>query len=294
MPDRNRVIYPPDPNPRAPRFRPPPRACDTHFHLYGPPHRFPYVDERLYTPPAAPLEHYLALMEFLGLERGILVHPSVHGNDNWITLDALRRSDGRLRGMARSTTALEPADVRLLHDAGVRGVRFNLVEELGGAFDAAAYDRVVSAVAARGWVICVHAPGGALESLAEKLIRTPANVVIDHFGRVDGREGVAGKDFHVLLDLVAEKNVWCKISGADRLMQRGASYANIPPMARALIERAPDRIVWGTDWPHSNVFAPGKMANDGDLLNMLMDFAPDEAVRARILADNPAALFDFG
>lgn len=293
MADKNRVILPPDPNPNPLKFALPPLACDTHFHVYGPPHRFPYVDDRHYTPPAAPIEHYFGLMKHLGLGRAVLVHPAVHGNENWATLDALRRSDGRLRGMVRSTTSLDDVDLASLHAAGVRGIRFNLVEELGGAFDKAVFDRAVARVAPRGWAVCLHVPGDRIPAMAEHLRRAPVNIIFDHFGRVDGREGVDGENFRVLLDLMGEKNMWCKISGADRLRQRGSPYGNIPPMARALIDRAPDRVIWGTDWPHSNVVEHGRMANDGDLVNMLLDFAPDAAARNRVLVDNPARLFDF-
>ena len=293
MTAKERVILPPDPNPHPLKFKLPPLACDTHFHIYGPPHRFPFVDDRRYTPPAAPIEHYWSLARHLGLGRGVLVHPAVHGADNWATLDALRRSEGRLRGMVRASTALEDSDLRSLHEAGVRGVRFALVEDGGADFDSKAFDIVVNRVAKLGWPVCLHVDGHQIAPLANHLRKAPVNIVFDHFGRVDARQGVDGADFKTLLDLMGEKNMWCKISGVDRLTQRGARPEDAPPLARALVARAPDRIVWGLDWPHSHVFEHGQLANVGDLVNALLDLVPDEAARDKVLVDNPAKLFDF-
>ena len=289
-----RVNLPPDPNPRPLKFKPPAGSWDTHFHLFGPPQRFPYVEDRRYTPPAAPLEHYIALMNLLGIERGVLVHPMVHGLENRVTLDALQRTDGRLRGMIRANPALEDIDMRRLHEAGVRGVRFNLVEETGGSFDRAAFDVVAARCAKLGWPVCLHIPAEKIEPIAELLRRAPVNIIFDHFGRIDARQGVNQPMFRALVDLMGEPNMWCKISGIDRLMQRGARYEDAPPFAKALLDRAPDRIIWGTDWPHSSVYEHGKMANDGDLINALLDLVPDEAQRNRVLVDNPGRLFDFG
>lgn len=293
MEDKLRVNLPPDPNPKPLKFKLPPGSWDTHFHLYGPPHRFPYVEDRRYTPPAAPLEHYIALADMLGIERGVLVHPMVHGFENWVTLDALKRTDGRLRGMIRANPLLDETDMKRLHEVGVRGVRFNLVEETGGSFDEAGFHIVAARCARLGWSVCLHIPGDKIREIAELLRRAPVNIIFDHFGRVDARKGVNQPDFRTLLHLMEEKNMWCKISGVDRLMQRGARYEDAPPLAEALIARAPDRIIWGTDWPHSSVYQPGKMANDGDLVNALLDLVPDEAQRKKVLVDNPARLFDF-
>jgi predicted TIM-barrel fold metal-dependent hydrolase len=293
MADKERVILPPDPNPNPVKFKLPPGSCDTHFHLYGPPHRFPFVDGRRYPPPAAPLEHYWRLAERLGLQRGVLVHPAVHGMDNWATLDALRRSEGRLRGMVRASTALSDFDLRQLHEAGVRGVRFALVEDGGAPFDSKAFDTVVNRVAKLGWPVCLHVDGHQIAELADHLRKAPVNIVFDHFGRVDARKGVEGAEFRALVDLMGEKNMWCKISGIDRLMQRGARWEDAAPLSKALVARAGDRVVWGLDWPHSNVFELGRMANDGDLVNALLELVPDETARRKVLVDNPAVLFDF-
>jgi 2-pyrone-4,6-dicarboxylate lactonase len=288
-----RVSLPPDPNPRPPRFVPPPGACDTHFHVFGPPHLFPYVDPRRYTPPAAPVEHFFGMAAKLGLARGVMVQPQVHRWDNASTLDAIAKGEGRLRGMIHANPNLTEADYRALHAGGVRGVRFNFNEHAGGAVDLDRFRLVVSRMEPVGWPIDLHIGSVFLLRHADLIRRASLPVVIDHFANVRSCEGEDRATFEVLHDLAGEPHVWVKVSGADRLMSRGGRYEDIVRLARALIARAPDRIIWGTDWPHSNIFAHGTVPNDGDLLNMLLDYAPDEAVRRKILADNPARLFGF-
>ena len=293
MNSKFRVNFPPDPNPEALRFTPPPGTCDTHFHVYGPPHVFPYVEERLYTPPAAPIEHWFLIAKAVGIERGVLVQPNVHGFVTDVTLDAIAKSEGRLRGMIRADPELTPEMAKSLHARGIRGIRFNFARHLKGRFDAAQYEKIVSVAALQGWVVDLHIDADLIVERAELIRRTNAPVLIDHFGRVDGRLGPDQSGFRVLLDLLGEPHVWIKISGVDRLMARGAAYEQVVSLAHALIDRAPNRVVWGTDWPHSNVFEPGKVPNDGDLMNMMLDLAPDEAQRNKILAENPAKLFGF-
>ncbi|MDA1325186.1 MAG: amidohydrolase family protein [Proteobacteria bacterium] len=293
MDTKLRVNFPPDPNPKPLRFRPPAGTCDTHFHVYGPPHAFPFVEERLYTPPAAPIEHWLLVSLAVGIERGILVQPNVHGFNTDVTVDAIEKSEGRLRGMIRADPNLTQEAAKALHGRGVRGIRFNFARHLGGAMDWVRYERIVGVVASLGWVVDLHIDADLLADNAEMIRSTPAPVLIDHFGRIDGTLGTDQPGYRTLYDLLGEKHVWVKISGADRLMARGASYEQVVPLARALIDRAPDRVVWGTDWPHSNVYQPGRVPNDGDLMNMMLDIAPDEAQRNKVLADNPAKLFGF-
>jgi predicted TIM-barrel fold metal-dependent hydrolase len=291
--DPLRVSLPPDPNPRRPRFTPPPGTCDTHFHVFGPPHQFPYSEARRYTPPAAPIEHFFGMAEIVGIERGVMVQPTVHRWDNAFTLHMVERGEGRLRGMVHANPNFTEADHRTLHAGGVRGVRFNAVMRNGGSFDQARFARVLSQVEALGWVIDLHIDPDFLAPHAELVRRIPLPVVIDHFANVHSTSGNDLANFNILYDLLGEAHVWLKISGADRLMSRGARYDDIVSLARALIARAPDRIIWGTDWPHSNIFKPGGVPNDGDLMDMMLDFAPDEADRRRILVDNPARLFGF-
>jgi predicted TIM-barrel fold metal-dependent hydrolase len=288
-----RVMLPPDPNPRKVRFTPPPGTCDTHFHVFGPPHLFPYVEDRRYTPPAAPIEHFFGMAAALGIERGIMVQPNVHQWDSVSTLDAIAKGEGRLLGMVHANHNLTEKDHRELHAGGVRGVRFNCNVRTGGGFDVKRFHHVVSQVEALGWVVDFHLDPDFLEPHAELMRRLQLPLVIDHFANVHSQHGKDEKEYKLLFDLLGEKHIWLKISGTDRLLSRGARYEDVVPMAQALIARAPDRIIWGTDWPHSNVFEHGKIPNDGDLINMLLDFAPDEAVRRRILVDNPARLFGF-
>ncbi|MDX1485362.1 MAG: amidohydrolase family protein [Alphaproteobacteria bacterium] len=287
------VNYPPDPNPRPPKFVPPAGTCDTHFHVYGPPHLYPYVEDRRSTPPAAPIEHYLAMAGVLGIARGVLVQPNVHGFETDVVIDGIAKGEGRLRGVINANPAFTAAEIKRLHAGGVRGIRLNLTHAHGRAFDEDAFSRQIAKIADFAWSVDLHTDLDTVVAHADVLARAPLPVVIDHFARCDGASGTDDPGFRAVLDLCAGGNVWMKIGGADRLMSRGARFEDITAMARALIARAPDRVIWGTDWPHSAVFAPGQMPNDGDLLDMMLDYAPDEATRNRVLVDNPAALYGF-
>jgi predicted TIM-barrel fold metal-dependent hydrolase len=291
--DKLKVIFPPDPNPRPLKFKPPAGACDTHFHVFGPPHVFPYAEARMYTPPAAPIEHYFSVAAKLGLERGVLVSPSVHGFDYSAMHDAIDKSDGRLRGVIRANPDVTIQNNRALHARGVCGVRFNFVKRLRGAFDQDRFWRVISQMDGLPWNVDLHTEPQIIEERAEIIRRVPLPVVIDHFGMIEAHQGLEQPAFKVLKDLLSGGNIWVKISSADRQMKRGSKYGEVVAMARALIAHRADRLIWGTDWPHSFVWEAGQMPNDGVLINMLPDFAPDEATRKLILADNPARLFGF-
>lgn len=283
----------PDPYPDPPGFTPPPGTCDTHFHVFGPSDRFPYAAGRKYTPPDSPLEDYFILMERLGIERGVVVHPNLHGSDNAVTLDAIARSDGRFLGIVKLDASSTFEDLRHLNALGVRGVRFAFNPQHGGTFDSELFDRTAGWCARLGWQIELHSAPEDLVGLAERLARADNPIVIDHFGRVDVSLGLRQEPFRTLLDLAKEPHVWVKLTGADRITRAGPPYDDIVPFARALIEVAPDRMVWGTDWPHSAYFDPARMPNDGALMNLMAAFAPDSDVRDRILADNAARLFGF-
>jgi predicted TIM-barrel fold metal-dependent hydrolase len=287
------VIYPPHPNPRKPEFELPSNTCDAHFHIFGPPDRFPYADTRVYTPPAAPLEHFLNLMEILGTERGVVVQPNAHGLDNSVSLDAIRRSDGRFRGVAKVDDSFSEEDLGKLHEGGIRGVRFNLIAELGGEPNLPMYERVIERITPLGWSITFHMMPPTLIEIDDWLRGIEIPVIIDHFARVSFAEGVEQKPYQVLLDLAREEHVWVKISCAERQSAVGSPYEDALPFAHALIEASPDRLLWGTDWPHSQRFKPGQMCDDGDLVDLLPEMVPDEAILARTLVDNPAKLFDF-
>ena len=294
-----RVNLPWDPNPKKPGFTPPPNTCDSHFHVWGPPDRFPYAESRRYTPPAAPVEHFWKMAKVIGVQRGFLLHASAHGFDNTVTLDAVARSDGRLRAVLRATDRYDEATRKKLHAEGVRGMRFNFIERLktsaeSGLFDRERLQKVAAQIAPLAWFIDLHIEAPLIVENADELRRLPVPVVIDHFGKVNLAEGVDHPDARALLDLLGEPNIWIKLSSGPTRVSAGGTIEQLTKMARAMIARAPDRVIWGSDWPHSDVFEPGHMPNDGDLMNMVQGFAPDEATRRKILADNPARLADFG
>jgi predicted TIM-barrel fold metal-dependent hydrolase len=287
-----RTIPPPHPDPHPPRaFTPPPAACDAHCHVFGPADRFPFSPARSYTPPDAGIDDFERLQKRLGLSRAVLVQASCHGTDNAALLDGLRRGNGRYAGVAMIDDATTDAELAELHEAGVRGTRVNFVAHLGGAPDLDRVERTVARVAARRWHIVLHFDAADLPAYAAFLDRLACPYVIDHMARIDASAGLDQGPFQALLRLLADDRCWVKVSGAERLTAGGAPpYDDVVPYARALIANAADRVLWGTDWPHPNV---RHMPDDGDLVDLLADFAPDEATRHRILVDNPQRLYDF-
>lgn len=221
----------------------------------------------------------------------MFVQASCHGVDNSAMVDAIVRGRGKYAGVAMVDESFTDADVAALHEVGVRGTRFNFVAHLGGAPELAVYWRIVERVAKFGWHIVLHFDAKDLTSYAGLLDAMPTPYVIDHMARVDATKGVDQEPFRQLLSLMTDERCWVKISGAERLTADGAPpYDDVTPYAQALIAAAPDRILWGTDWPHPNV---RHMPDDGDLLDQLAAFAPDRVTRDRILVDNPARLYDF-
>ena len=290
-----RVNFPPTPNPRKPRLKVPPGAWDTHFHAYGPPQVFPYAEDRFFTPPAAPIEHYFKLAAFLGFERGVIAQSSVHGDrDLRVTLDAIEKSDGRLRGMIRASVDHDADDIRRLHAAGIRALRVTLAGHLpGGAFDEKFLEQVVRLAAVKSWVVALHVDPESIVRLADRIRRMPFPTIIENYALMDARQGVDQPALRTMIDLAREPHVWLKTASAYRMMFKGATYDQIVPIARAVAAASPDRIIWGSDWPHSDVFDVGRMPDDGDLVDWLADFVPDEAARRKMLVDNPKRLFDF-
>jgi 2-pyrone-4,6-dicarboxylate lactonase len=290
---------PPDPNTRKPSFVLPAGSCDTHFHIFGPPETFPFVSTHEYTPPAAPLEHYLKMAEVIGIERGVVVQPSVHGLDNAATLDAITKSGGRFRGVARINDTTPKSELQRLHDGGVRGVRFNLLDRPRGNVKLDVLDRCVENIVALGWSVDLHIDTKNLLAHEKSIRSMPVPVVIDHIARVKPAEGLTQPGFQLLLDLLKDRHVWVKVSGADKICNTwvhsyfGLPFVEVIPFARTVIAVAADRVIWGTDWPHSNNFVPGHTPNDGDLLDLFAAFAPDAHTRRKILVENPAALYGF-
>ena len=276
--------------PARPRFHLPEGAWDTHFHVLGPQAHFPYSKTRKYTPPDAPLDACLRMHGTLGIARGLVVHANTHGFDNTVDLDAVARSGGRYLAVVRLDATATRAGCETLHAQGARGVRFAFNPQHGGALDLAVFDHVLACIKGLGWFVELHFDGGALPGLRDWLAAIPATVVIDHFGRVDPGPGLGQEPFEVLADLVERDNVWIKLSGADRLTKAGPPYADVAPFAHRLIELAPGRMLWGSDWPHTGVFDATRMPDDGKLLDALFEFAPDASVRNKILVDNPRRL----
>ena len=272
-----------------PGRRLPEGAWDTHFHVLGPQARFPYAPTRKYTPPDAPLAQSLALHDALGIARGLVVHANTHGFDNAVDLDAVARSGGRYLAVVRLDAKATRETCRKLHEAGARGVRFAFNPQHGGTLDQKVFEHVLACIEGLGWFVELHFEGAAIPGLRPWLAAIPATVVIDHIGRIDVSAGIDQEPFAILCDLMKRENFWTKVSGADRLTKKGPPYEDVAPFARRMAEIAPDRLVWGSDWPHTGVFEAKRMPEDTALLNFLFDTF-DERTRNRILVENPERL----
>jgi 2-pyrone-4,6-dicarboxylate lactonase len=281
----------PDPHTKRPSFIAPPGACDAHCHVFGPAAKFPYAANRSYTPPDAPFEDFQRLQSVLGLERAVFVQATCHGTDNSATLDAVERSNGRARGVAMVDDTFTDEDFTALHEGGIRGVRFSFARHLGGAPDFSKVARIADRIRPLGWHLVLYIEAEDVVENAKTLAGFRMPVVIDHMGRVKTGAGLGQGAFRTLLDLARGEDFWVKICGPERISTKGAPFDDAVPFARALVEAAPDHVLWGTDWPHPNI--EGRMPNDGDLMDLLAEAAPDAGVRQRILVDNPARLYGF-
>ena len=279
----------PDPDTRTPACRMPPGACDAHCHVFGPADRFPYAPDRAYTPPDAPYEDLVRLHGVLGVERAVIVHASCHGSDMRVTLDAIARSGGAMRGVAVVDPGVTDGDLAALDAGGVRGVRFNFVKHLGGMPDMAFFERVLAQVEPLGWHVVLHLDAEDVVELAPRIARVRVPFVVDHMGRVKAKNGLDQKPFRQLLELMRNPLAWVKICGAERVSSAGTPFRDALPFARALVEAAPDRVLWGTDWPHPNI--AGDMPNDGDLVDLLAEAVEDETLRRQVVVDNPTRLY---
>jgi predicted TIM-barrel fold metal-dependent hydrolase len=284
----SKLIPGPDPKPVKPKYAPPPLACDAHCHIFGPGDRFPYAAERRYTPPDSPKEKLRALHRHLGLARAVLVQASCHGGDNRAMLDAIAWSGGAWKGVAMVGDDITERELRGLHEGGVRGVRFNFVRHLGGAPESGVFERTLTMIAPLGWHVVLHFDAEDIEVHADLFRRMRVPFVIDHMGRVDAAHGLEQRPFAMLLDLMKNPLAWVKVSGPERISVAGKPFHDAMPFAAALAEAAPDRVLWGTDFPHPNVKI---MPNDGELLDLFAQTIPDAGLRQRILVDNPARLY---
>jgi len=281
-------LPPLDVTPR-PSWRAPPLACDCHFHIFGPYDRFPLDAGRHYDPAPALIPAYLRVAEALGLERMVIVQPSVYGTDNACSLDAAARFGlDRARVVAVVDEGFDEVALRKLHAKGTRGVRFNAVSGNGTPLDQ--LDALARRIAPLGWHLQIYATGAVLAELAPRLAELPVEVVVDHMGGVRTAEGLNGAGFQALLRLLDSGRAWVKLSGY-RISSAGPPFHDVSPFARALLDAAPDRCIWGTDWPHPSLSE--WMPEDGALLDRLGEWAPSAAEQRRVLVDNPARLYGF-
>ncbi|MGY0709910.1 amidohydrolase family protein [Azospirillum argentinense] len=279
------------PNPSKPAYTPPPGAVDAHCHVFGPADRFPYAPERKYTPCDAPKERLFALRDELGFARNVIVQATCHGKDNRALVDALKASNGLARGVASVGPSITEGELAELHEAGVRGVRFNFVKRLVDATPKAVFLGIADRIATFGWHIVVYFEAPDLDDLTPFLRELPTTIVVDHMGRPDIAKGVDHPQFQKFVALMAENpKVWSKVSCPERLSVQGPpSYDDVVPFARLLVDRFTDRVLWGTDWPHPNMTS--HMPDDGHLVDIIPRIATDEAKRTALLVDNPMRLY---
>lgn len=277
------------PNPKTPDLRLPPGACDTHCHVFGPPERFPYSPASSYIPVDAPKETLFARHRLLGFDRAVVVQGSCHGTDNSAMVDAIEAGGDDYRGVALLADDAGDAELQRLDVAGVRGVRFNFVARLKAARPVHVMEAIIARIGLLGWHIVVYFEPEDLEGIEPFLKSVPVPVVIDHMGLAPPGEGTEGPYFRRLARLLEDDKFWVKLSAAERLSEQGPPYADVDPIARALSEAVPERVLWGTDWPHPNMAKP--MPDDGVLVDRIAAVAPREADRQRLLVDNPARLY---
>lgn len=279
------------PTPRRPRFVPPPGAVDAHCHVFGPGARFPYAAERRYTPCDAPKTKLWGLRDYLGFDRNVIVQATCHGADNRALVDALLTSQGRARGVATVAASVTDRELAALDAAGVRGVRFNFVRRLVDTTPREVLLQIARRVAPLGWHVVIYFEAAELPQLYDFFASLPTTVVVDHMGRPDVTRPVDGPEFELFVRLMRERpNIWSKVSCPDRLSRSGApDYADVVPFARRLVETFPDRVLWGTDWPHPNL--KSHMPDDGALVDFIPRIAPAAHLQRQLLSDNPARLY---
>jgi 2-pyrone-4,6-dicarboxylate lactonase len=279
----------PHPDPGTPKEIAPPHSCDTHAHIFGPAHLYPFVPGRSYTPPEAGIPAYARMLRALGFERAVIVQPSVYGTDNRCTYDAVRQSGGKWRGVAVVNPNVTPGELRALHEAGFRGVRINLLFKGGLAMEV--LEKLARRIEPLGWHLQLLVDGRDLVDLAPRLRQLPVLVVVDHMGHMPAVLTAKHPGFAALLSLVREGRCWVKLSGAYRISSKPYPYDDVVSMARALVEAGPEQMVWGSDWPHPAFV--GEMPVAAGLLDLLTEWVPDRQIRHRVLVENPARLYDF-
>ena len=284
--------------PSKPHFVLPPGAVDAHCHVFGPGAEFPYAPERKYTPCDASKGELFALRDQLGFARNVIVQATCHGADNRALVDACIASGGRARGVATVRRNVSDDELRALHAAGVRGVRFNFVRRLVDFTPKDELAEIAARIAALGWHVVVYFEAQDLPGLWDFFTTLPTTVVVDHMGRPDVTQPVDGPEFALFLKLMHEHpNIWSKVSCPERLSVAGppalageqAPYRDVVPFARRLVETFPDRVLWGTDWPHPNL--KGHMPDDGLLVDFIPHIATTPDLQRKLLVDNPMRLY---
>jgi 2-pyrone-4,6-dicarboxylate lactonase len=296
VPDHAPLCAAPDRAPRQPRIAFPRGACDCHAHVVGPATRFPYAAERIYTPPDSTWADYRALLDLLGIERAVLVQPSVYGTDNTAMLSALAAARAGLRAVAVVKEDISASELDALHRAGVRGLRFNVVDrrEARNVVPAEALGAIARRIAPLGWHLELLVNLDQAAGFATALADMPAPIVVGHMGYPrDGiRAFMESSAFSDLKRLLDGGRCWIKLSGPYRISPRPLPYEDVDALAQALVKAAPERTLWGSDWPH--VMLKGAMPNDGDVCDLIERWVPDAPTRTRILVENPAGLYGFG
>ena len=279
------------PHPSKPAYKVPPGAVDAHCHVFGPVAQFPFAPERKYTPCDASKDQLFALRDHLGFTRNVVVQATCHGTDNRAMADACRTSRGRARGVATVRRSVTDAELQALHEAGVRGVRFNFLKRLVDFTPKDELLEIAGRIATLGWHVVVYFEAQDLPELWDFFTTLPTTVVVDHMGRPDVAKPVDGPEFGLFLRLMREHpNVWSKVSCPERLSKSGPpNYDDVVPFAKRIVETFPDRVLWGTDWPHPNL--KGHMPDDGKLVDFLPRIAVTPELQRKLLVDNPMRLY---
>ena len=284
--------------PSKPKFKVPAGSVDAHCHVFGPGAQFPYAPERKYTPCDASKQQLYALRDHLGFARNVVVQATCHGADNRAMVDALVHSGGRARGVATVGRSVTDRDLQELHASGVRGVRFNFVKRLVDFTPKDELMEIVSRIAPLGWHVVIYFEAGDLPELWDFFTELPTTVVVDHMGRPDVGKAVDGLEFELFVNFMREcPNVWSKVSCPERLSVTGpkalngerAAYRDVVPFAKRIVETFPDRVLWGTDWPHPNL--DDHMPDDGLLVDFIPHIARTTELQRKLLVDNPLRLY---
>ena len=285
------TILPPDPDTHTPKFKAPPLSCDAHTHIFGPGERYPYAQDASYIPHDAGLEDFRKLHEKIGIERAVIVNASCHGLDNSVVTDAIAASGGRYKGVGNVDASFSEKQIDALEKGGIHGCRFTFLKRLGRTPDMSAFHRVVDMIKQFNWHVVIYLDPETVAEFSPLLTALPVNYVIDHMGTVDASKGIGQPNFQALLDLAAhDQKCWVKATGLERASRTGAPFHDAVPYATKLIDTIPDRVLWGTDWPHPNVKV---MPNDGDLVDLIPLMTQDPVKQKKLLVDNPARLYRF-